>query len=227
MKISIIVPAYNEEKNIGQCLESLVDQNFDEKEYEIILVNNYSIDKTKDIALNFSKVKLIDEPKQGYVHALIRGCKEARGEIFVFTDADAIVPKQWLNNYWQVYQNKEIVAAGGPARFSPANWQTRLIEPFIRSAKIINGFNFSIRREIYLKFNGFSPNINFNADTYLLIQARKFGQISFLKENQVVVSNRRFRSLTTLPYITKSALNCLCLLLFKKTLFYNFENIRE
>lgn len=232
MKISIIVPAYNEEKNIGQCLKSLVDQDFDENEYEIILVNNNSTDRTKEIALSFSKVRLIDEPKQGYVHALIRGCKQARGKIFVFTDADTIVPINWLGNYYQAYRDKKVVVAGGPGRFRPKIWQTTLFtEPFLDIVGIIAGlvcgFNFSIRKQTYFQVSGFNPKMNFNADTDLQIRAKKTGRWIFLKDNFVLTSSRHYQGVTGLIYVVKGLMNSLLLLICKKTLFYEFGDVRQ
>ncbi len=232
MKISVIVPAYNEEKNIKQCLESLVNQDFDKKEYEIILVNNNSTDKTKEIALGFKQIKIIDEPKQGYGHALIRGCKEAQGKIFVFTDGDTIVPKNWLENYWQAYQNEKVVGVGGPGKFRPTIWQTTLlVEPFLYLAGLttglVCGFNFSIRKKTYFAFGGFDQNINLNVDSYLQIKAKELGKTVFLKDNFVITSSRRFSNLASISYILKGLINNLCLILFKKVLFYEFDNIRE
>jgi len=231
-EISIIVPAYNEEKYLYQCLKALVNQDFDKDKYEIILVNNNSSDKTKEIALSFKKVKVVDEPKQGCVHALIKGCKEARGEIFLFTDADSIAPKDWVGKYYKLYQNEKVVCASGPGRFRPIIWQTILfIQPSLyiigMISVIASGFNLSIRRKTYFEFGGFNPNINFNADTYLTLKARKFGKVAFLRKNPIITSNRRFKDPLFPVYLIKSFINCSCLFFFKKTLFYEFSNIRE
>ena len=231
-EISIIVPAYNEEKYLYRCLEALVNQDFDKDKYEIILVNNNSADKTKEIALSFKKVKVIDEPRQGCVHALIKGCKEARGKIFLFTDADSTAPKDWVSKYCKLYQTEKVVCASGPGRFRPIIWQTILfIEPSLYIIGIItslaSGFNLSIRRKTYFEFGGFNPNINFNADTYLQIKAKRLGKVIFLKNNFVITSNRHYKNLISISYILKGLTNFLCLFLFKKTLFYEFGNIRD
>lgn len=230
-EISIIVPAYNEEKNIGHCLKALVNQDFNKDKYEIILVNNNSTDRTKEIALSFKKVKIIDEPKQGYVHALIKGCEKAQGEIFVFTDADSITPKDWVSKYHRAYLNKNVVVAGGPGKLRPITWQTPFSEPIMYiagvMAKFSNGFNFSVRKKTYFDCNGFCPKINFNADAYLQMKAKKFGKSLFLRNNPVITSSRRWRKANSLIYVAKSLTNLLCLILFGKTLFYEFGNIRD
>jgi glycosyltransferase involved in cell wall biosynthesis len=64
--ISIIVPAYNEEKLIGLCLSSLENQDFNKRDYEVIVINNASTDNTTQIVQKFG-VKLVNEPKKGVV----------------------------------------------------------------------------------------------------------------------------------------------------------------
>jgi glycosyltransferase involved in cell wall biosynthesis len=91
--ISVIIPAFNEEKFLGNCLFSLKNQDFND--FEIIVVDNNSRDKTSKIAKKFG-VKLVSEKNQGAALARNRGAKEAKGEILAFTDADTILPKNWL-----------------------------------------------------------------------------------------------------------------------------------
>ncbi len=86
--ISVVVPAFNEEKFIGRCLEALKRQDFSEK-YEIIVVDNNSTDKTAQIAKRMG-VKVVSEKKQGDVFALRKGCSEAQGEIIAITDAETL-----------------------------------------------------------------------------------------------------------------------------------------
>ena len=93
LKISVIVPAYNEEKYIAQCLKSLTDQTF--KDYELIVVNNNSTDDTEKAAKKCVN-KIFLEKKKGYIHAVNRGVKEAKGKIITFCDADSMYPRDWL-----------------------------------------------------------------------------------------------------------------------------------
>ena len=181
---SIIIPAFNEEKTISQTLESVLGQNFPRHQYEIIVVNNNSTDKTAAMVKKFPAVKLIHEPKQGYVYALKRGAKEASGEILVFTDADTIVPPDWLSQYQKAYQNPRVVVVGGAANFQPKFGLIFLIQAFLNLfgllTKVASGFNFSLRRDIYEKIGGFNPQINFHADTDLILRAKKEGKAVFL-----------------------------------------------
>jgi glycosyltransferase involved in cell wall biosynthesis len=227
---SVIIPAFNEEKTISHTLESVLRQNFPRRQYEIIVVNNNSTDKTAAIVKKFPAVKLIHEPKQGYVYALKRGAKEARGEILVFTDADTIVPPDWLSQYQKAYQDPRVVVVGGAANFQPKFGLIFLVQAFLNLfgflTKVASGFNFSLRRDIYEKIGGLNPQINFHADTDLILRAKKEGKAIFLLKNRVITSSRHYRGLKGIGYVSKGIINALWLFLFKKTLFWHFGEVR-
>jgi Glycosyltransferases, probably involved in cell wall biogenesis len=86
--VSIIVPAYNEEKMIGKCLESIFDQDY-KGEMEVIVVNDGSTDRTADTVLKYP-VKFIDlKVNAGKANALNRAIGDAKGDILIFTDSDS------------------------------------------------------------------------------------------------------------------------------------------
>jgi len=93
MLISVIIPTYNEEKVIAECLSSLSSQS--EKDFEIIIVDDGSTDKTSEIVENFS-VKFLKQQHQGPAMARNLGAKEAKGKILVFVDADMTFDKDFL-----------------------------------------------------------------------------------------------------------------------------------
>jgi len=227
---SVIIPAFNEEKTISQTLGSVLRQNFPRRQYEIIVVNNSSTDKTAAMVKKFPAVKLIHEPKQGYVYALRRGAKEASGEILVFTDADTIVPPDWLSRYQKAYQNPKVVCASGGVNLQPKFGLISLIEFFLNLfglvTKIGSGFNFSLLRSVYQKIGGANSQINFHAETDLILRAKKEGKAVFLLKNRVATSSRHYHGLKGLNYIFKGSTNVIWLFLFKKTLFWHFGEIR-
>lgn len=95
-EISIVVPAYNEEKRLGKSLKTLVDyckENFDI--YEIIVVDDGSKDKTSDVAAQFSRqnVRILrNEPNRGKGYSVKRGILEARYNPVLFSDSDLATP---------------------------------------------------------------------------------------------------------------------------------------
>lgn len=95
MKISVIIPCYNEEQSIGEVIKNIkksIPQNLLQ---EIIVVDNNSTDKSAEISKN-NGAKIILEKKQGYGAALKTGFKEAQGEIIATLDADGQYPAELI-----------------------------------------------------------------------------------------------------------------------------------
>ena len=111
--ISVIIPAYNEEKFLPACLESISKQTLAKNEYEVIVVDNASTDKTAEIAKRYP-VKLVQEPRQSVVLARQKGVDESHGEIIVSADADTTYPTMWLERikFDFINQSKIIAVVG-------------------------------------------------------------------------------------------------------------------
>ncbi|GAG87333.1 unnamed protein product, partial [marine sediment metagenome] len=132
MKVSIIVPAYNEEKNIQECLEALIDQDYPEKDYEIIIVDDCSTDKTPEIIKNISEnaketnlvIKYIRNDKnEGNAQTRINGAKKATNSLLLFIDSKIIVDRKTLKNiniinYMPIVGNPIIIYENSTSRFS-------------------------------------------------------------------------------------------------------------
>lgn len=91
--VSIVIPAYNEQKNIEACLETILNQSYNN--YEVIVVDDGSTDKTIEIVQKYP-VKLIKQSHQGPAKARNLGAKEAKGEILVFMDSDMTFEKNFI-----------------------------------------------------------------------------------------------------------------------------------
>src|ERR1700678_2674256 len=96
VSISFVIPAYNEEKNIGVLIESIRRDMFHlSMPYEIIVVDNNSTDTTAAVAMSFGADVVVNEPHQGIVWARQCGFKLAKYSFIAFIDADARVPLGW------------------------------------------------------------------------------------------------------------------------------------
>lgn len=207
IKISVVVPAYNEEKRIANCLQSLSNQNF-KYPYEIILVNNASIDNTKNIAKTFSKVKIIDEPNKGVATARQRGFTEAQGDLIASTDADCIVPNNWLTQIYESFENdKDLIAIGGYWLF----YDSHLFNIFNKFGNYINLINIialfidrqplstqnmTVKKEYFIKSGGFNTNIKSPLgldDVDFSTRLSKFGKVKTNKNIIILTSARRFK----------------------------------
>lgn len=111
--ISIVIPSFNEEERIEQCLASLTKQDLPRCEFEIIVVDGGSKDKTRDIAEKYADIVFIQtSPKVG--GARNDGAARAKGEIIVTTDADTILPPDWLSRIKKGFENPDVVMIYGP-----------------------------------------------------------------------------------------------------------------
>lgn len=119
--LTAIICTYNRAKYIGNLLESIAANDFGKSEYEILLVDNNCTDNTHEICEAFATVhpdvqfRYTKEPEQGLSAARNRGIKEAKGDIIVYVDDDALVNSDYLRAYAEWFAtHPETMAAGGP-----------------------------------------------------------------------------------------------------------------
>lgn len=110
-KISIIIPTYNSEKWLKDCIASIENQDIKHDQFEIIIVNDGSTDKSKDIAIalqnQYNNIKVITQKNQGVSVSRNTGIKEAKGEFILFVDPDdTIIPNCLMEMYQFVKENK-------------------------------------------------------------------------------------------------------------------------
>lgn len=114
MKVSVVIPVYNEEKYIGDCLKHFQKQV--EPPDEIIVVDNNCTDGTVAIARKFG-ARVIKEPQQGIIPARNRGYDAAQFDIIARCDADCLVPATWIRRIKYNFSKKNIDALTGPLHY--------------------------------------------------------------------------------------------------------------
>lgn len=113
-KISVVIPVYNGEKTIKDCLDSVLNQDYEN--YEIIVVNNNSTDSTSKILekINNKKLRVLFETKKGRGAARNMGIKNSSGDLIAMIDSDCIAPKDWLYKISKpIIENGQSVVMGG------------------------------------------------------------------------------------------------------------------
>lgn len=245
MKLSIIIPAYNEEAFIGKCLESIKAEqsrcNFD---VEIIVVNNASSDLTGDIARSLPFVYVVDEPRKGLVRARQTGYEASTGELIANIDADTLLPKGWMERVFDEFtSHPKLVALSGPYIYydlsSVTNgfislWYrlgqgisffTTLITG--RSGSMLQGGNFILRRSALEKAGGFDLNFDFyGEDTAIAKQMNKQGEVKFTFHLPMYTSGRRLRAEGIITMAWKYAINFFWTILFNKAYTKTQKDIR-
>ncbi|HUD44304.1 MAG TPA: glycosyltransferase family 2 protein [Patescibacteria group bacterium] len=200
--ISIIIPAFNEEKMILHCLDAIKNQSYPKDKFEIILANNNSTDKTVSIAEK-QGAKIITETQEGYIFTLNTGMKAASGEIIAVTDADTIVTHNWLETMAIIFQDPDVVAVTGSITLNMRSTTIKTLSEmlyrlflqfnFASGKPHLSGPNFAIRKDIFMKINGLNTLYELSGDVELGLRAKKYGKVSFTKDLKVFTSPRRWR----------------------------------
>jgi len=208
-KISIVIPAYNEENFLPKLLSSLMKQTFPYP-YEIIVVDNNSTDATARVAKSYH-VRVLTEPKKGYAYACNKGFYHAKGEIIVRIDADCAVPKHWLQCIWNSFEkDPNLVAIGGPQYPLESYWWENLfwypaIIVWMYFLKILGkGFlfcNIAIRRDAFLQTNGYNTAMSFGEDVDICLRLKKMGKVVFDLRIYIYTSMRRVQNLGVIKFM--------------------------
>jgi len=171
--VSIVIPAYNEEKEIASCLLSLKKQTY--KNFEILLVDDGSTDKTTEIVKKFKDVQLLLGAHKGPGVSRNLGAQQARGEILVFVDADMTFEKNYLKNLIApLLQDKKILGTTHDQEIATNIqniWASLWGKLRVNQKQNTSGAIFrAIRKNKFLDLGGFDPRYGYADDQTLLIK---------------------------------------------------------
>jgi len=156
VKVSIVIPALNEEDSIEDCLRSIRDQSF--RDYEIIVVDGGSTDGTVEIADRYAD-RVISAPGSSIGEARWIGIQEAQGEIIVSTDADTLHPRFWLDRLTRHFKDPDVVAVGGAVYPSNPSEMTLAytagLNTVANSLHWFIGSNMAFRKEAFIRAGGY------------------------------------------------------------------------
>lgn len=204
--ISVIIPSFNEEENIAQCLVSLSHQTIDRIEYEIIVVDGGSTDKTCEIARKYADMVFIQTSKK-VGGARNDGAMASKGDIIATTDADCILPSDWIEQVRNAFADPAVVQVYGPVypiedsignRFSLflANTFSR-IGYYSHTFYYTLGCNTAFSRDAFIKA-GMYRCIDAGDDLEIAMRMKDEGKIRFLGGLTVGFSMRRYQQYGTL-----------------------------
>lgn len=201
MLVSVVIPAYNEEKYIAKTLKSLVNQLHPGFNYETIVVDSRSVDQTAKIAESYG-AKVLRIPKKTPAFARQKGIEAARGEIIVCLDADTFVPKDYLTTIVSEFRkNPSLVGLTGIIDgWGGSFWQNFLYKWVNTLFLLINyllgrpgfqGQSFAFRKEVFHKVGGFRTDLHTGEDFDLGIRMSRVGKVKFLLKTVGISSLRR------------------------------------
>ncbi len=115
IRVSIVIPAYNEHDHLRVCLQSIANQTI--KPFEVIVVDNNSTDDTADIAKDFTFVTLLTAKQPRVVNARNTGFNNASGDVIGRIDADSKLSTNWVEYINESFTNTQIDAITGSISF--------------------------------------------------------------------------------------------------------------
>lgn len=233
--VSLIIPAYNEEKYIGSFLESVI--NSGAKFLEIIVVDNASSDNTSEVAQKFPGIKVIREEQKGPTFARQRGIQESKGDLLAFSDADNRMPKGWYETVIKEFQNDpKLVSLSGPYAFYDFPPFLRFFEKmyyyvayllYLMVGYMVIAGNFVIRRDTLEKMGGLDTSILFYGDdTNIARRAHKFGKVKFKLNFVMNSSARRLKGPTAFKTLSLYFLAYLSEIFIHKPITKKYTDVR-
>ena len=213
VRLSFVIPAYNEEKYLPDCLKSILDQIQGlEDQVEIVVVNNASNDRTRDVALSFEGVRVVDELRKGLPHARQAGFLASKGELIANVDADSRLTPGWVQQVLTTFAGagrRELVALSGPVQYYDLTaWQMVSVNLFymlafllyvlnryvLRAGSMVQGGNFVLRRDALESIGGFNTAIAFyGEDTDIARRLNSVGRVVFTFQLKMYSSARRLK----------------------------------
>lgn len=196
MKISLIVPAYNEADYLTNFFKSLKYSKY--PDYEIIVVNDQSEDETASIAEKFG-AKVLTGKREGVGSARNIGLKHAKGEVIASLDADSTLCENWIDKVAKNFeQDEKLKALSGPSYYGGIYDLWSIATQWENNLTPITGFayfganNSAYKKAYLMESGGWAENINEEMDMSLRLFLKR-AKIKYDWELKVKLSDRRFR----------------------------------
>lgn len=202
MKVSIVIPVYNEGEHLAACLDAIARQST--PAFEVIVVNNNSTDNSVAVAARYDFVSVIDQPRQGVVFARDAGFNAASGDVIGRIDADTIIPEEWVATLGRLFADKSLDALSGAVTYYDLPWKRFLgwldlsFRQWIASGMgrevFLYGSNMAIRKSAWLKVRSkVCRRAGLHEDFDLAIHLATTGcRVTFENQLKAAVSLRRF-----------------------------------
>lgn len=245
MTISFVIPAYNEEKSIGACLESVLREiHRTRADADIVVVNNASTDRTKEIALQYPGVRVVDEPIKGLVHARHAGFSSTKGKLVANVDSDTVLPRGWLTTVLNEFEhNANLGVLTGPFIYSDLSRFERILvyifyffgyliyllnQYILRKGGMVQGGNFVLRRELWEKAGGFDTSIQFyGEDTDVALRMTGIGEVKWTWKLPMYASGRRLKQEGIFATGLRYAMNFFSVTLWGRPVSKTHTDVRE
>ncbi len=217
VRISIIIPTYNESKYIGRTLAAIKKQR--NRDIEVILADSASTDGTVEVAkAKYKSVRVCITKGRGISKACNRSAMKARGEVIVFVEADTSISSGLLTAYDRAFKDPDVVAATGPIRpLEKTSLLNRIgfaiVSVYLTKLSIMMGrptaigSNFAVRKSAFRRVHGFNESMVTYQDWDMVRRLGKTGRVVFVDGAVAHTSIRRVRRWGSLRYFAYHASN--------------------
>jgi glycosyltransferase involved in cell wall biosynthesis len=253
MRLSFVVPAYNEEAYLPACLESILHQTaqLPAGTSEIIVVNNASSDRTREVALSYPGVIVVDEPRKGLTFARQAGFAASSGSLIANVDSDSRLTPGWVAQVLTTFDEadarsadrKPLAALSGPVLYYDLTSRQRLFvhvfyligwatyamnRHILRVGSMVQGGNFVTSRQALEDIGGFNLAISFyGEDTDIACRLNTVGEVRFTFDLKMFSSARRLKKEGMLTMAGRYSINYLWTTFFKRPFTNSHIDIRE
>lgn len=196
LSVDVIIPALNEEKYIGRCLESILSVDYPKKMVNVIVADNGSHDKTKEISTRYG-VRVVDVERKNIGHTRNVGASFSESEIIAFVDADIVVHQSWLKKAMTHFVDSRIVAVGSYPNviLAESNRLQQVWSILCQNSTVakdvdwLPSANLLVRRSSFEKINGFNEDLITCEDSDLGYRLKLEGRI--INEPEAIVYHLR------------------------------------
>lgn len=235
--ISVVIPAYNEEKYIGSCLESVLRHRSDDV-IEIIVIDNNSTDRTAEIARGFPGVTVVHESEKGLTRARQAGFANSRGELLAYIDADSRMTPGWCDIVRAQFSAEPLpVCISGMYTYYDLSdlrsscirflWKAGGSAAYSLTSHLVVGGNFVVQRLALASIGGFDTTIEFyGEDTDIGKRLSSVGRVAFVPSLHVETSGRRWASEGFVRLCGRYAINYVWQACFSKPFTKSYRDIR-
>ena len=209
--ISVVVPAYNEEERISDCIEAILAQSYPHNKIELTIVDDCSTDRTNEIASRYPVKVIRNSINLGDSSSRNVGIRNSKGDLIATTDADDVVDKDWLTNLVKPFSEKEVGAVIGSSHIflNNDNFIKRLIcersicsrgglyvkniydsGGMVACGKSV-GSNQSFTKIAFMAVGGFDPSLKSGMDQDIIWRIENAGyKIAFAPNAKVYIKQR-------------------------------------
>ena len=213
IRVAVIIPARNEAENIPILLQSLMLQNYPAENFQIIISDDHSTDKTIEVSELFFQKNNIQNgtclrcPQKSKKEAITFAVRNANAELIITTDADTFMGNDWLSAMVHEYVTTRAHLICGPVKLSGGrNYFGKLQATefaglsgisastiFAGLPMFCNGANLAFSKKIFEEVNGYEKSLSYSGDdTQLMLKIHKMypGKISYLKDSRAIVHTK-------------------------------------